>query len=535
MDLNSYIQLKEAYTQVGKPQQLTESVDSIWEEVEAFAHALVEEEGIDLSDMTWDEVREAYLEERMGRVSNSSQNTSGQAAQAAAKLARTAAVNTSRQNATGQGGKSIASNPNRRGVQPAKRPADMQKGKVYGDASPSPAAKPAPTQTAKPKPQAAKAAPSPMISDLKKRMPKPAAPKPAASKPSGSSYTGNRASSFMSKSGGAAAASKAPKPSASPIKSNRLRAALDSVKKEEFSEFDLILSHLIEQGFGDDEALKLMVNMTEEKRQEILQLDELSKKTMGSYVKKASKDVEKRSYDQGSTDAEDAEIGLPGQTPKDKKIGKRQKGIGKAVDKMTRKEEDESLYQAYLSMMNGGEQLDEISKKLARSYVNKSIDHQHSLDKKAYAKGTSEEDGIKALEKSDKRDKGISMAHDKLYKGTPNEIERNKKIKVTATGKDPAHNYPKEKSKGVKGFIKKLTRKEEDESLYQAYLSMMSEEESDKRKDKHLERGGHAARTDYSKPPATGNTFGKKKPMSDEDRSAAMAKVVAKLKKQGGK
>ena len=63
MDLNSYIQLKEAYSQVGKPQQLTESVDSIWEEVEAFAHALVEEEGLDLSDMTWDEVREAYIEE----------------------------------------------------------------------------------------------------------------------------------------------------------------------------------------------------------------------------------------------------------------------------------------------------------------------------------------------------------------------------------------------------------------------------------------------------------------------------------------
>ena len=118
------------------------------------------------------------------------------------------------------------------------------------------------------------------------------------------------------------------------------------------------------------------------------------------------------------------------------------------------------------------EQLDEISKKLARSYVEKGIDDQRSLDKKAYAKGTSEEDGIKALEKIDKRDKGIGMAHDKLYKGTPNEIERNKKIKVTATGKDPAHNYPKEKSKGIKGLVKRLTRKEELESLRQAYLSM---------------------------------------------------------------
>ena len=75
------------------------------------------------------------------------------------------------------------------------------------------------------------------------------------------------------------------------------------------------------------------------KNEEFEQLDELSKGTMGSYVKKASKDVEKRSYSQGSTDAEDAEIGYPGQTPKDKKIDKRQKGIGHAVKRLTRKEE----------------------------------------------------------------------------------------------------------------------------------------------------------------------------------------------------
>ena len=72
------------------------------------------------------------------------------------------------------------------------------------------------------------------------------------------------------------------------------------------------------------------------KNEEFEQLDELSKGTMGSYIKKASKDVEKRSYTQGSTDAEDAEIGYPGQTPKDKKIDKRQKGIGRAVGKLTK-------------------------------------------------------------------------------------------------------------------------------------------------------------------------------------------------------
>ena len=252
--------------------------------------------------------------------------------------------------------------------------------------------------------------------------PKPSASKPSASKPSsGGGMSAVKPMSFKTAvaAGSAmksAASKPTPKPAAAKSSAPSFGAGIKAgsmLKKEEFSEFDLILSHLIEQGFGDDEALKLMVNMTEEKRQEILQLDELSKKTMGSYVKKAAKDVEKRSYDQGSTDAEDAEIGPPGQTPKDKKIGKRQKGIGKAVDKMT--------------------------------------------------------------------------------------------------------------------------RKEEDESLYHAYLSMMSEEGCDARKDKEQERNGTDARTDYSKPPAKTNTFGKKKPMSDEERSAAMAKIVAKLKKEGGK
>ena len=64
MDLQSYIQLKEACSLASNSQYLSESVDesvdTIWEEVEAFAHALVEE-GMDLSDITWDEVREAYL------------------------------------------------------------------------------------------------------------------------------------------------------------------------------------------------------------------------------------------------------------------------------------------------------------------------------------------------------------------------------------------------------------------------------------------------------------------------------------------
>jgi len=39
----------------------------------------------------------------------------------------------------------------------------------------------------------------------------------------------------------------------------------------DLSDFDVILEHLMEQGFPQDEALKLMVNMTEEKREQILE------------------------------------------------------------------------------------------------------------------------------------------------------------------------------------------------------------------------------------------------------------------------
>ena len=55
--------------------------------------------------------------------------------------------------------------------------------------------------------------------------------------------------------------------------------------------------------------------------EEVEQLDEISKKTMGSYVKKAAKDIEKRSYDQAEIEA-DTWQSIP---EKDPKIDNRQK------------------------------------------------------------------------------------------------------------------------------------------------------------------------------------------------------------------
>ena len=52
--------LMEAYSQVHAPQELTE--EQVWEEVETWVNSLLEE-GYDLSDYTWEEMYEAYVEE----------------------------------------------------------------------------------------------------------------------------------------------------------------------------------------------------------------------------------------------------------------------------------------------------------------------------------------------------------------------------------------------------------------------------------------------------------------------------------------
>ena len=52
--------LMEAYNNVYAPQELTE--EQVWEEVETWVNSLLEE-GYDLSDYTWEEMYEGYIEE----------------------------------------------------------------------------------------------------------------------------------------------------------------------------------------------------------------------------------------------------------------------------------------------------------------------------------------------------------------------------------------------------------------------------------------------------------------------------------------
>jgi hypothetical protein len=64
MDIKILRDLCEAYSGVYTPQELTE--EQIWEEVENWVNSLIEE-GYDLSDYSWEEMYEAYIEEQGGR------------------------------------------------------------------------------------------------------------------------------------------------------------------------------------------------------------------------------------------------------------------------------------------------------------------------------------------------------------------------------------------------------------------------------------------------------------------------------------
>lgn len=87
-------------------------------------------------------------------------------------------------------------------------------------------------------------------------------------------------------------------------------------------------------------------------KEESEQIDELSKNTLGSYVKKAADDMAGNAYAVGARDPLKPTAGFG-------KSFKRQKGIAKAVDKMTKEEV---------------EQIDEISRDLARRYIRKVAD-----------------------------------------------------------------------------------------------------------------------------------------------------------------
>jgi hypothetical protein len=172
-------------------------------------------------------------------------------------------------------------------------------------------------------------------------------------------------------------------------------------------------------------------------KEEVEVIDELSKKTMGSYVKKASgaeqpknvmspKNVPLTKIAAYQGDSETGHFGKrfnQGTYDKAERLRKnRETGIKRAVDKITKEEV---------------EQVDEISKKTMGRYINKAKD---SIDMTSYRSGIKDGTAISSstpyksnnpLEKKlTKRHKGISMAVKKL---TKEEIEGLEEYAVSKT------------------------------------------------------------------------------------------------------
>ena len=124
-------------------------------------------------------------------------------------------------------------------------------------------------------------------------------------------------------------------------------------------------------------------------KEEVEQIDEISKATLGSYIKKSSHDVA-LSAKYGKDDPKETKHAL-----------KRLRGIAKATNKLT-KEEVESI--------------EELSKNTLRSYINKALPQ--ALDAKYDAAHDRDKSNAAKLKKfADKREAGIEKADKKLDEG----------------------------------------------------------------------------------------------------------------------
>ena len=278
---NDVMGLMEAYQAVYAPQELTE--EQVWEEVETWVNDLIEE-GYDLSDYTWEEMFEAYIEEIYGT------NLGGNTKTKPNKL----------DTAVGNAVKSITSSgadatPRTTGIygQPTRKPAAPPDGKVgpkivgpkiVGPGASQPPAKPttaAPPKPAAPRPSgttpAAKPAPKPAGSAMDqwaKANPKLAADAAERARTRGTSSTTNPLMADMKSRLPAAAPKVAPSNTLSntvaaaskPAAFNPTPVASSKLKKEEYDAYDLVLEYLLSQGHADtlEEANYVMLELDAE-------------------------------------------------------------------------------------------------------------------------------------------------------------------------------------------------------------------------------------------------------------------------------
>ena len=273
---NDVMGLMEAYQAVYAPQELTE--EQVWEEVENWVHSLLEE-GYDLSDYTWEEMYDSYLSEVVSTPPPVAMDAFASGG-GAAKMAKSGMT---RDQVIAQGNKNNTKLSTTTLPKPAAAPMEP---KFSVDNT---GIKPLTTFT-KPTTPAAPARPGAF------------APRPATTteKPMGGDPMDQwaRANPTL--------AAKV-KPGQSGYNTIRTRLDADNDRQENYDAYDLVLSHLIHEGYANtyEAAESIMVNMSQGWRQSIIEAkkttaDDLAKGDLYSAMFRRNKKVKGAKYDDPS-------------------------------------------------------------------------------------------------------------------------------------------------------------------------------------------------------------------------------------------
>jgi len=224
--------------------------------------------------------------------------------------------------------------------------------------------------------------------------------------------------------------------------------ATDKLTKESVDE-------LSEYGF--DELLEFLVS------EEYNQLDELSKQTLGKYIKRAATDLDAKSFTSGH------QFGLGYKNAgasAEERAYRRKKGIHKATDKITKEDLDQYELGDLIEFIETEEysQLDELSKKTLGSYIKKAshdvatksaavaryAERQHAAEKdQDYTIAKKNKDiSDKAFEKSWNRRTNMAKAIDKITKEDVDAILES----ILVEGEDRASQLHKDTIKSIENM-----------------------------------------------------------------------------------
>jgi hypothetical protein len=320
----------EAYSAVYAPQELTE--EQVWEEVENWVNSLLEE-GYDLSEYTWEEMYESYIEEQgrggrgasVGSNPNISQNPIARAIRGDGP--RRELTPAERNRARMAPGRSSSSRPPMPGLPASARqvtqyPAGVPTGVGGGNAGASrqqpprqqpprqqpPRQQSAPVRPAAPAPQrpsggattaappkATPAAPQtgstgrPLVGGIERRTPTRAEMDAAKAyrTPAATTGTLGAATAAASKPAAFSPSSSTPTPTPTPTPTSAAptptptpaapkKTPLQQRLNMSFDPFDVVIGHLLDEGYADTEeaALAIMANMSGEWRQSIIEAGE---------------------------------------------------------------------------------------------------------------------------------------------------------------------------------------------------------------------------------------------------------------------